>query len=58
MGKTFALTCLLAVAASTSPIGAVHAGAAARGFVCGVSNGAPSTNAVKADGRGDHGSDL
>lgn len=50
MAKTFALTCLLAVAASTSQVGAVHAGAAAIGFVCGVSNGAPSTNAVKADG--------
>ena len=39
-----------AAAASLISIGSAQAGADARGFVCGVSNGAPATTAVKADG--------
>jgi len=39
-----------AVVASVISLGSAQAGADARGFVCGVSNGAPATTAVKADG--------
>ncbi len=40
----------LSAAASWLSVEPVLAGASARGFVCGVANGAPATNALKADG--------
>ena len=50
MTRNAVLTSALALVVSIIQISDARAGAAARGFVCGVSNGAPSTNAVKADG--------
>ena len=52
MGRQGVLIAGLASAAAASliSIGSAQAGADARGFVCGVSNGAPATTAVKADG--------
>jgi hypothetical protein len=45
------MSALLAIAAATATtMTAAQAGPAARGFVCGTAQGAPSTNAVKADG--------
>lgn len=49
--KSSAMAGLLAIAAATATtMTAAQAGPAARGFVCGTAQGAPSTNAVKADG--------
>ena len=50
MTKSAVFTSVLALFVSTIQISDARAGAAARGFVCGVSNGSPTTNAVKADG--------
>lgn len=50
MGKAFSLAGLIVAGSVVGFVGNAYAGVAARGFVCGVSNGAPSTNAVKADG--------
>ena len=50
MSKNGVLISVLVLALGSIQLSDARAGAAARGFVCGVSNGAPSTNAVKADG--------
>ena len=50
MPKAAALTSFLGLALLAVPVSNARASSAARGFVCGVSHGAPSTNAVKADG--------
>ena len=50
-GKNLVVSGLLTIAAATVAILPVaQAAPAARGFVCGSAQGAPSTNAVKADG--------
>jgi len=49
-GKSLVTGVLLVAAATGTVFTAAQAAPAARGFICGSAQGAPSTNAVKADG--------